>query len=285
MAGVPPSSRYVPGQNAIDNGHVVKILDFLAEKNPDTSLERAIREYKPDLIGFSLRNLDYQDMEESISYVPMYKKWVKTANQFAPTIIGDSAFSTYPEQMMKEISATYGFQGQADLVFGDFLNELEAESSTFKTSGLMWREGDKLKQNKGLLNGYPNRSRLNWDLIDMKPYQKSKSLMSFSIITKTGCPYRCAFCDTHATFGDTFIPRDPDEIIEELRENQKRWRLNKKTYMFIDNIINGYFRISQKLKSRFPLGNQAFFIVRNLAGIRSGIFTSPTTGYIISENA
>ncbi|MBU3916918.1 cobalamin-dependent protein [bacterium] len=232
----PPVGLMLVAQNAVDNGHDVKILDFLVEKDPDTALERTIKSYQPDLIAFSLRNLDNQDMQEPVSYIPLYKRWVETANQFAPTVIGGSAFSTYPEEMMVEIPATYGFQGQADQTFGDFIRELEAGSSTFNTPGVVWRVGDKLRQNKGLLNGYPNKGRLNWDLINIKPY--TKSMMSMAVITKTGCPHKCAFCDTHVTFGASFVPRDPDEIVEELRENQKRWRLNKKLYMFIDDIVN-----------------------------------------------
>ncbi|MCP4625024.1 MAG: radical SAM protein [bacterium] len=232
----PPLGLMMIGQNAMDHGHEFKILDFFNEKRPDAALLNALQEYKPDLTAFSFRNLDNQRMLKSYSYIHLYKRWVETARQYSPTVIGGSAFSTYPKEMMAEIPATYGFEGQGNRTFAEFLEEVENKNTSFNTPGVLWREGDKIKHNKGLLEGYPTDGHLNWDLIDPRPYKKS--FMSWAVITKTGCPHGCTFCDSHVTFGDKFVTRDPDVIVEELRENQRRRRMNRFTYIFIDDILN-----------------------------------------------
>ena len=234
----PPVGLMLVGQNAIDGGHEFEILDLLHERDRDAALARGLAAYRPDLVAFSLRNLDNQDMLAPESYVPDYQRWVDAANAAAPTVIGGSAFSTYPEEMMEAVPARYGICGDARATFSDFLGELAAGGRTFKTPGVYWRAGNKIRRNPGVIGGYPGATgNLNWDLVDRKKY-RGREGMSNAIITKTGCRYNCLFCDTPATFGDRFIPRDPDAIIGQMRENQRRWKLNRSGYFFVDAAFN-----------------------------------------------
>lgn len=45
-------------------------------------------------------------------------------------------------------------------------------------------------------------------------------------------------CDVHVTSGPKCIPRDPDEIVDELKENQRRWGLNRHIYKLVDSVFN-----------------------------------------------
>lgn len=234
----PPVGLMLVGQNAIEHGHEFEILDLLQEKNRDAALSRRLAEYRPELVAFSFRNLDNQDMLEPESYIPNYQRWVAMANAAAPTVIGGSAFSTYPAEMMEAVAAGYGMCGDAGSSFSDFIGELAAGKKSFKTPGVYWRDGKNIRHNPGLVRGYPGASgNLNWDLVNLKSYRGMEG-MSNAIITKTGCHYDCLFCDTRVTFGDRFMPREPDAIIEQMRENQRRWKLNRYGYFFVDAIFN-----------------------------------------------
>lgn len=234
----PPVGLMLVAQNAIDHGHEFSIVDLLMAKDRDRALREALARTKPDLVAFSFRNLDNQDMLAPDSYVEDYRRWVTMANAAAPTVMGGSAFSTYPREMMDTVPATYGIAGQAESTFSLFLEELYAGRRPFTAPGVHWREGAAVHATAGVLTGYPAMSgRLNWDLIDRRKYRGGTN-MSYAVITKTGCPYECLFCDTHVTWGDRFVPRDPAAIVDELRENQTRWKMNGRGYFFVDAIFN-----------------------------------------------
>jgi len=261
----PPVGLMLVAENARAAGHTIQIVDFMKEKDPEKLLIEALINFSPNLTAFSLRNLDNQNMLHPQSYIPLYQKWVETANQYSKTIIGGSAFSTYPIEMMKEINAHYGFEGQGDQNFSIFLNELEEQKENFTTPGVLWRKGDEICRNKGIVKGYPMGGMLNWDLIDRKKYKSS--YQSWAVITKTGCPHSCIICDTQVTFGNAFVPRDPDLIIEEISRNQKNWRLNQGIYMFIDDIFNEPIEWSKELCEK---------IIKSNLKIGFGVIVEPT---------
>ncbi|MCK5022321.1 MAG: cobalamin-dependent protein [Candidatus Pacebacteria bacterium] len=106
-------------------GHEVKLVDLMKEKDPDGILGAALKAFNPDVVGFSLRNLDNQNYREPEDFVPDYAHWVGMANEVAPTITGGSAVMTMSEELFKRVGATYGMVGQGDKAFPMFLKELQ----------------------------------------------------------------------------------------------------------------------------------------------------------------
>ena len=158
------------------------------------------------------------------------------ANEFAPTIIGGSAVMSMPEEIFERVGATYAMVGQGDRAFIEFLEEIEDGATTFKTPGLMWREEGHICRNPGILDGYPDGGAMDWSVIDFKRYRKS--YMSCCVITKTGCPYNCLFCDVKASFGSSWVPREPEVILEDLRRDARDYKFNRFDYFFIDALFN-----------------------------------------------
>ena len=222
-----------PLQNA---GHKVHVLDFMKVKDTDAVLMSLLKEYKPDIVGFSLRNIDKQKYPDTRGFIPDYVRWVKIANQTAPTIIGGSAVMSMPEEIFERVSSTYGMVGQGDKTFPMFLEELRNRTTGFETPGIMWRENGSIHCNKGLLNGYPDGGTIDWSMIDFKRYRKS--YFNCCVITKTGCPHRCLFCDAGASFGSTWAPREPEAILEDLRRDAREYSFNRLDYFFIDALFN-----------------------------------------------
>ena len=73
-------------------------------------------------------------------------------------------------------------------------------------------------------------------MIDFKRYRKS--YFNCCLITKTGCPHRCLFCDAGASFGSSWAPRPPEAILEDLNRDAKEYKFNRLDYFFIDALFN-----------------------------------------------
>jgi len=112
-------------------GHQVHVLDFMKVKNTDALLTVALEKHKPDLVGFSLRNIDSQKYQDTTDFIPDYVRWVKIASKTAHTIIGGSAVMSMSEKMFEHVGSTYGMVGQGDKTFPLFLEELKIRTSGF----------------------------------------------------------------------------------------------------------------------------------------------------------
>jgi hypothetical protein len=218
-------------------GHEVEILDLMKVEGPDGALVEAIAEVQPDIVGFSLRNLDNQEMGRPRNFVPDYVRWVALANEHAPTIIGGSAVMSAPEALLERTEATYAMDGQAVRALPHFLDELESgRRGGFTAPGLLWREGGEVRANPGELNGYGEDGSIDWSVIDMDRYRSSFG--NLCVITKTGCPYRCVFCDAEVSFGPEFVPREPAAIADDLRRDAAVFGMKGKDCFLVDALFN-----------------------------------------------
>lgn len=73
-------------------------------------------------------------------------------------------------------------------------------------------------------------------MIDHRRYRASYN--NACVVTKTGCPHRCAFCDAHASFGPRYAPRDPEAIVDDLRRDAAERGFHRGDYFFIDAVLN-----------------------------------------------
>ena len=221
-----------------EEGHRVRVVELMKTKDPDVVLAEALAAEPWDLVGFSLRNIDNMDQKDLRNFVPDYVRWVGSANDVAPTIIGGSAVMAAPEQLFGATGATWAMAGQGDRALPMFLGELAAgRSGDFETPGLLWRQDGEIRNNPGLFDGYPgSRGTMDWDSIDAPRYRGKA--MNCCVVTKTGCPHRCIFCDAHETFGSEYVPRDPEIIVEDLRRDATERGTHRLDYVFIDACFN-----------------------------------------------
>ena len=217
-------------------GHEIRLLEFMREKDPDALLERALREFRPDITGFSLRNLDDMNMTDSHDFVPDYVRWVGMANRVSPTIIGGSAVMSAPEALHARTGATWALAGQGDKAFPLFLEELAAGCTSFTAPGILWRESGAVRRNPGLFDGYKGDGRIEWSVVDRARYKKP--YMKSCVLTKTGCPHRCQFCDVGRSFGEQFVPREPEAIVEDLRRDAREYGMHRGDYFLVDALFN-----------------------------------------------
>ncbi len=265
-----PAGLSMIARAAREAGHRVRLVDLMFEEAPDAVLQRALDECKPDLVGFTLRNLDNADMASPRSFVPDHVRWVGMANRAAPTIIGGPAVTAAPEALFRRTGATYAMAGQGEASFPVFLEELQAGATSFTAAGLIWRDrsgaaqvgrsgeaaatsnsgaaqvgrsgeaaatknsSDALRRNPLDLSGHDRG--IDWSVIDVAKYQRP--YMAHGLVTKSGCAHQCAFCDAHWTSGPSFRAREPEAIVDNVRRDAKDYRLTRCEYMLIDACFN-----------------------------------------------
>jgi len=59
-----PFGACVAAEAALRSGHEVRFLDLMFAKAPALALNKALAEFKPDVAGFSVRNIDNNDSAE-----------------------------------------------------------------------------------------------------------------------------------------------------------------------------------------------------------------------------
>jgi radical SAM superfamily enzyme YgiQ (UPF0313 family) len=202
----------------VKRGHEVKILDLMFSKQPQSDLEQAIDVFKPWLVGFSIRNLDNQSMLDLQNPLAEAREFVAIPRKRGiNTVLGGTAFTTFPCQMLEYMQADYGIAGQGEASLPLLLDALENGKNYKNIQGLVYRENGDIRQNSITIQGYAQGKIPDWSLIDLRRYNSQFLTPSATVVVKSGCPFKCTFCDARITMGDQFILCDEDQIIDDIR--------------------------------------------------------------------
>ncbi len=218
------------------DGHEVRMYDYLVAGRNDADLTVAVKEYHPEFIGISIRNLDdnidssYQiDNTKKFTWICDLIKQIKKVTS-VPVIIGGSAFSLIPETILDITKADYGVVGEGEKAIGRLVTDLKEHGkadriiygSDFSIPGSEIKGG---LYDESLVRYYYDRS----DFI--------------SIQTKRGCPFQCTYCTYPSLEGRHFRYRENGEVINEI--SRLKSELGCSSFFFTDSIFNdptGHYR-------------------------------------------
>ncbi len=223
--------------NSVVGQHDTKFLDFMWESDPFGKADEIIKSFEPDLIAISLRNLDTQDSrkegENFIDDLPEFITKVKETCS-AKVVLGGTAFTTFPAEILELSGADYGVAGQGEEVFPMIADCLANHTMDTTLPGLVYREDGAIKMNQPMLGGYSKPFTPDDVFYDTKKYKKS--FWPSVVVTKTGCPFPCAFCDVETSMGKQFQLRDPEVIVDELEYHVEK--LNTRTVFLVNTCFN-----------------------------------------------
>lgn len=213
-----------------------RAVDMNAESDPAAALLRESRTFRPDLIGFSLRNIKVARPGEHADWgreVKQLVRQVKSIFPGKPLIAGGSGFSLYAETLMNSVpELDFGFIGEGEKAFPGFLRQFPDPAGI---PGLAFRRGSRV-----VLQGKapaPDLAPLPWprrDLFPMEIYRQFPTAVG--VMTKRGCPFRCIHCSDLYLLGEHLRLRDPGDVIEELRFLQREYGISH--FMFADPTFN-----------------------------------------------
>ncbi len=99
--------------------HEVRVLDFMFLDDPLVQVDRTVNEFRPELVGLSVRNIDNQDSVHPEAYFPQVKELVDHLKELgpAPVVLGGAGFSVAPREFMEFTGADFGLVGEGEESF------------------------------------------------------------------------------------------------------------------------------------------------------------------------
>ena len=196
----------------------VEILDAnLLDLSPQQVVHRAI-ETKADIVGISI-------------LTPAHNYSVSVAKLLPKTILsvaGGAHAASIPDELLKDgfdvVVRGEGEYTMLDLVRGTSINDIHGVSY-IKNGDIVNNKGRSPIDPNSL--PFPARHLLFKNGVD-RPYSSegTKFFPWSPIITARGCPYRCYYCNK-VTFGTSFAPRSPENVIEEMVELVSKYKVKE----------------------------------------------------------
>jgi len=214
-------------------GHRVRVLDFMSTPDPLEHLRRTIADFRPDVMGMSVRNIDDQCMENPRFLLKEIREVVadcRTRSE-APIVLGGAGYSIFPGPLLEYLDADMGIQGEGEAVFCDVLRRMERQEDPRGLPGLFLAQqgaqGERAFASDLDRFPLPEPSVLSLDAYDEDFW--------LPVQTRRGCPLHCSYCSTSTIEGGTVRMRSPDLVVRWLSE----WvEAGLRRFYFVDNTFN-----------------------------------------------
>lgn len=206
-------------------GHEVRQADFLQQNNSLEAISREVREFGPDLVGISVRNIDNVNLLHEQYYIQNVKNIVSAVREVSnvKVLLGGAGFSLIPDLILKETGADYGIIGEGEVKAVEFANN--AAKGIYPKEPLI---GSMNKLQGGQISSALYDERL------LEFYLHSGNIAS--IQTKRGCTYKCVYCTYPLLEGAELRRRDARAVVDDIE--QLRDRFKTKYIFFVDSVFN-----------------------------------------------
>ena len=224
-----------------DEGHTTEVLDLCFSQDPSVELKKTLRQFQPNLIGLSLRNLDNLTYPASISYLKEVEEVIQVCRRYSSSklVIGGSGYSLAPKELLQHLDIDFGIVGEGEEAFLQLVRSLEKGHPISSSPYLPITEPlhllikgaplpDLIGGAKVLPIKTPERS-----LFETRRYLEKGGMGN--IQTKRGCPFSCIYCTYPLLEGKEVRLRRTGEVVNEL---QKLTQEGVDYVYFVDDIFN-----------------------------------------------
>ena len=214
--------------------HSTKMLDLMFADDYTGDVERAVKDFQPDLVGLSIRNLDNGSNLKPQSVLPITKEvtdLIRSISQ-ATIVCGGPAFSILPNECFDYIGPDVGITGSGGDSFSDLADRLERGESYKDLPGLVYREdGNIISTEQQSTPGIMKPPRL--EDLDLDKYAEAG--FGIGVITKWfGNPTLSSAASESEQ--DRRNLRPIQEVLDEIMDLEQRLGLSK--FFFIANGFN-----------------------------------------------
>ncbi|MGD0657812.1 MAG: radical SAM protein [Syntrophorhabdales bacterium] len=213
-------------------GHEVRVLDLLDVADVSEGISGLIRNWRPEVVGVSLRNIDDQSMASSRSFVDECNDVIEQVKRVsdAPVVLGGAGYSIFPEVALERSRADMGIWGEGEEGFRLLLERIEARQPLTGVPGLFVR-GRGLQGARTFVKDLDRFPLPDHDLLDL-PYGLGAVL---PVQTRRGCPLACSYCSTEMIEGRIIRRRSPKKVVEWIAGWAER---GIRQVHFVDNTFN-----------------------------------------------
>ncbi|MDC0335302.1 B12-binding domain-containing radical SAM protein [Pseudodesulfovibrio sp.] len=195
------------------HGHTTR-LAVLKRHN----LLQMLREFQPDVIGYSVMTSDMAAFAKADSTVT---QWITESGRRALRVMGGPHPTFFP-QALEELDLDAIIVGEGDYASIRLIDAFQAGEDLSGIPNVIPRGGSLETMERELIPDLDDLPFLDREIFyDAAPHCKHFQLRS--VKTARGCPYRCSYCFNHA-FNDMFRSsgkilrrRSVDSIIQELK--------------------------------------------------------------------
>ena len=216
--------------------HTLRVLDLMFADDAVSQVADAVGEFKPDIIGLSIRNLDNQSSLNPVWNLPAVRDIIDRIRQIsaAKTLVGGPAFSILPSECLDYVGADLGIAGDAAEAFATLVERIDNGADYRDIPGIVYRDdandGQIVVSEGRFTSNFHRSPRL--DLLDMRAYNGSG--FGVGVVTKLAQSY---YPTPGANYsGDDWRIRDPQEVVDEIRALDDDFGINK--VFFIDSGFN-----------------------------------------------
>ncbi len=217
-------------------GGTPRLLDLCFARDPDQELRRALREWPPDVIGLSVRNLDNGDARRPLVYLPAIVCSVDLCRResTAPVVLGGPAVSILPRRMLEETGADYAVVGDGEEAFPALVEALAAGRPAAGIAGVCASHGTEpvAPARVADLDALPAPRPERW--LDLPRYLRRGS--AFPLQTRRGCEFACTYCTYRNIEGSTYRLRAPEAVAAEAAETVAR--VGVRCFELVDSTLN-----------------------------------------------
>jgi len=198
---------YVAG--AIASDHQVKIADMNTMQCHD-SLGEEIRQFLPDVIGVSMRNIDNTDITDPKGFFGQYREIVEAIRKHSSAllVLGGSGFTIFPVEAMNAMNADYGIVGEGERL-APLLDAIEKQENGATIPGVITRQARKtipMPWEKKICRNF------NEDNPHLHFYLQKGGMLNLQ--TKRGCHFKCIYCTYPYMEGRNLRFIDPEDVAD-----------------------------------------------------------------------
>lgn len=218
-----------------DAGHEVRFVDLMVSRNPHGDLRRALREFQPDVVGVSVRNIDNVVAQRVAWHLGELDAVLATAraSSAARVVLGGPAISILGAAALERLDADYAIVGEGEVAFPELLSALAGRRAIDGISGLCHRVNGSIQSIPPVRQESFGRSGMG-DWVDWRAYERGGG--TWAIHTKRGCPLQCLYCNYPVMEGHRLRQRAAAEVVDEIEEVLAK--VGPRTFEFTDSTFN-----------------------------------------------
>lgn len=207
-------------------GHEVRQMDCLAIGGDRERIRALCREFRPQAVGISLRNVDNVDSLSAREHwaLDAVRDMVAFVRGLCPVPIfmGGPGFSLMPEDILDHTGADHGVVGEGE----------EACIRLLELLATGRRAPRLLSGTRRLLGSEMHAAAPDPEILAF--YLRESGVAS--VQSKRGCPHACVYCTYPALEGATIRPRDPAVVVDDIERLTREHQVAE--LFFTDSVFN-----------------------------------------------